>query len=509
MKTTHAAIMTLFLALLSCQGQKQPVEAEKIVLSDNAITLVAGEQKSVTATVLPEDAEDKTVTWTSADGNIATVSADGTVTAVAAGRTSVKAECGKVCAECTVTVSAKPVESVVVTPSTAEMIKGETLQLTARTMPEDAEETKITWGSEDESIAIVDATGKVSAVATGNTTIYAEAAGKRGECSIKVIVVNVETVTVSPATAKLLEGETAVLEATVLPENAEYELEWISSDEAVVTVEEGKITAVAAGTATVTALAGGKSGSCTVTVTRNAADPAIGDFFYEDGSYSSVLDPEKKVAGIVFWTGNASEDDPILASEHPECTKGLVVAMNDAGSTYWQSRFSVYNKTINEWARTAMPGYSPVLVEFRTSGKDYLNMKLGYNNTMVLEAFNEAGDNWDWQIEAVSAMNSFRSSVAAPENTSGWYIPSPKELSLLCSGEQEGNIYDIFNKKEVFEQINTKITEAGGTPISATYYWTSAETSAMQAVIVNMTIGSVDAVSKGYPERMLRPILAF
>lgn len=511
MKTAYAAITTLFLALgvISCQGQKQPIEAEEIVLSDKEITLVAGETKTITATVLPENAEDKTISWTSADESIATVSADGTVTAAAPGETSVKASCGNISAECKVTVSAKPVESVTVTPATADLIKGETVQLSAKVLPEDATDTKVTWSSADESIAIVDATGKVSAVAAGNTTIYAEASGKKGECKVNVRVIEVETVTVTPSTLKLLEGESSELTAEVLPENAEYELEWTSSDESVATVEDGKVTAIAAGTATISAIAGGITGTCTVTVTRNSAEPAIGDFLYEDGSWSSTLESDKKVVGIVFWAGNALEEDPILAEEHPDCKNGLAVAVTEAAPSFWQGRFSVYNKTIYDWAKTAMPDYSPVLVEFRASGTDYLNMKLGYSNTKVLEAFNEDGANWDWQVEVIGSMNDYKAANPAPESTSGWYIPSPKELSLLCSGEQEGNIYDIFNKKEILLQVNSRIAEAGGTQLEAIHHWTSAESSAMQAVFVNMNVGSVDAASKGYPERKLRLILAF
>ena len=147
-----------------------------------------------------------------------------------------------------------------------------------------------------------------------------------------------------------------------------------------------------------------------------------------------------------------------------------------------------------------------------------INLIMGYNNTKAIEAFNEDEANWDWNVDAIQYVLDYRESVAAPETSSGWYWPSPKELSLLCTGEYNGSINDIFNETDNLEVINGKLSAIGGTPLNNTtpsgtyesYYWSSAESSAyQQAIYVLMSNGSVGPQSKGYPQRSIRCVLAF
>ncbi len=81
-----------------------PIPAESIVISEPSLSLKEGETSTLTATVLPEDADDKTVTWTSSNELVATVSADGVVIAIAEGTAIITATCGDASADCTVTV---------------------------------------------------------------------------------------------------------------------------------------------------------------------------------------------------------------------------------------------------------------------------------------------------------------------------------------------------------------------------------------------------------------------
>ena len=85
----------------------KPVPAESVTLSATELTLDEGETATLTATVAPEDATDKTVVWTSSNEVVATVNARGEVTALAEGTAVIAATCGDVTADCTVTVLAK------------------------------------------------------------------------------------------------------------------------------------------------------------------------------------------------------------------------------------------------------------------------------------------------------------------------------------------------------------------------------------------------------------------
>lgn len=166
----------------------------------------------------------------------------------------------------TVTVS-----KVTVSPTNLTLNIGDTQRLELTILPEEAEDTKASWSSSNTQVVTISQDGIVTAVSEGNAVITVSAGGKSATCTITVMkdVIEVESVEVSPATLVFEEiGETYQLTANVIPADAtDAAIEWISSDEAVVTVtEEGLVTAMANGNATVTAVAGGKSAACEVTV---------------------------------------------------------------------------------------------------------------------------------------------------------------------------------------------------------------------------------------------------
>ena len=133
--------------------------------------------------------------------------------------------------------------------------------------------TTVTWSSSNPAVAAVDQKGKVTAVAPGEATITATANGdktKTATCAVTVKPdsVSAESVTLSETTLTLEIGDTETLTATVTPADTTDTVEWSSSDETVATVENGVVTAVGRGTATITATAGGASATCTVEVQR-------------------------------------------------------------------------------------------------------------------------------------------------------------------------------------------------------------------------------------------------
>ena len=157
-----------------------PVWAESVTVSPDIFTLEAGRSAKLSALVGPEKATDKSVSWKSGDKNIATVSENGEVFAHTPGgpvlitaTASGAKDDANVRASCSLTVTAPPVpvESVKISPEGAAIKVGESLQFTAKILPENADNKGVTWKSGDEKIATVDANGKVTAVAAGATAI--------------------------------------------------------------------------------------------------------------------------------------------------------------------------------------------------------------------------------------------------------------------------------------------------------------------------------------------------
>ena len=240
------------------------VSVTSISLDKTSLSLKVGETETITATVNPDNATYKSVVWGSSDVSVSTVS-DGKVTAKKSGTSIITAKSGSCIAECTVTVSVD-VESVTLDKTTLSLAVGETAQLTAMVKPDNATYKNVTWTSSDESVAKV-ADGKVTAVKTGKAAITAKCGGKTAECAITVTVPT-GSVTLDKTTLSLAVGETAQLVATVKPDNAtDKNVTWTSSDESVAKVADGKVTAVKAGKATITAKCGSKAAECVATVT--------------------------------------------------------------------------------------------------------------------------------------------------------------------------------------------------------------------------------------------------
>ena len=245
-----------------------------VTLDASALEVDEGFSFMLTATVNPDNATDKSVTWSSSDATVATVSQTGEVTGVKKGTATITVTTnnGGKTATCTVTVIAR-VASVSLDKNTLELAEGEFATLVATVLPENANEKSVTWSSSDEAVAKVDQTGKVTAVKKGTATITVTTTdgGKTASCTVTVIA-KVASVSLDKNEMELTEGESATLTATVLPENAnDKSVTWSSSDEAVATVDQtGKVTAVKKGTATITVTTndGGKTATCAVTVKR-------------------------------------------------------------------------------------------------------------------------------------------------------------------------------------------------------------------------------------------------
>ena len=250
------------------------IPVTKITLDKTTVSLVEGESTPLIATVTPDNATNKTVTWSSSNKAVAIVDANGKVTAVAAGEATITAKAGRITATCEVTVEKKviAVEGISLNRTSAALVEGETLTLVATVTPDNATDKTVTWSSSNAAVAAVDATGKVTAVTVGAATITAKAGEITATCVVTVEkkIIPVEGISLNRTSAALVEGETLTLVATVTPDNAtDKTVTWSSSNTAVATVDAaGKVTAVAVGTANITALTGDKTATCEVTVEK-------------------------------------------------------------------------------------------------------------------------------------------------------------------------------------------------------------------------------------------------
>ena len=239
-----------------------------LFLDFTELILTAGESATLTATIVPE--ENCTVEWSSSDNDVAVVDNQGKVTAVATGTAIITAKAGEKMATCEVIVQAIPVSGITLNYTTVELAVGETLRLVATVTPDNAADKTVTWSSSNASVVSVDENGNVTVLKYGRTvTITATAGDCTARCTVKVNkAIEVEGVALSQTIANLFVGETLTLIAAVTPDNATNKtITWATSNNSVAAVDSnGVITAIAEGTATITAKAGDKEAICVVTV---------------------------------------------------------------------------------------------------------------------------------------------------------------------------------------------------------------------------------------------------
>ena len=265
----------------TCTVTVHGVPVTSVVLNRATASLKIDETVSLSATVLPANAWDKSISWSSSDETIATVDENGTVTAVALGSATIKATaCSnpEAFGECTVSVVPTPVTDITLSHSAVALKVGETVKIEAAVSPAAATNKAIVWESRNPEIASVDEDGLVSALALGSTNLTATAAdgsGATATCAVNVILTPAESITINtPDRTSFKVGEVIQLSATVLPENASNKtVTWYSDNTSVATVDEnGSVTAQSVGTAVISAKSGTKEAVISLTVIPTPAE---------------------------------------------------------------------------------------------------------------------------------------------------------------------------------------------------------------------------------------------
>ncbi len=232
-----------------------------VTLNKSTLSLEVGGSETLVATVQPENATNKNVTWSSSDTSVATVDAEGKVSALKAGEATitVTTEDGGKSAACAVTVKEATISvtGVALNKSTLSLEVGGSETLVATVQPENATNKNVTWSSSDTSVATVDAEGKVSAIKVGEATITVttEDGGKSATCAVTVLA----NLAIDKSEVEVAIGKTATV--NILSGSGDYSVE---SNNA------GIATATLSGT--VVTITGITAGNTTVTIKDSATD---------------------------------------------------------------------------------------------------------------------------------------------------------------------------------------------------------------------------------------------
>lgn len=264
---------------------KKDIHVESVSVSPENVEIFKGESAQLTATVLPANADNKNVTWSSSKSSVASVNADGVVSGVGVGEAVITATTvdGSKTATCSITVKNPPVKvsSVTLSEHTLTLEYGVSHTLTATVLPANADDPTVVWSTSDASIATVSQSGVVTAKSKiGTAVITAKAQDDDtgtilDQCTVnvKAQIIHVTQLSISPYSMKLYVGQTKKITYTVSPSNADDKSVTFSAPKAsAVTVDqEGNVYGVKTGpsSVTVTTNDGGKSKTCAVTVTWN------------------------------------------------------------------------------------------------------------------------------------------------------------------------------------------------------------------------------------------------
>jgi len=235
-----------------------PVTSVRISQS-SPISIDIGNTFQLTAAVLPTNAYNKNVSWSSSNTAVATVDSTGLVMARSVGSASITVTTHEGNFDHSITVNAVsvPVSGISLLPASASVSLNRTVQLIATLSPPEATNKNVIWTSSNNAVATVDSAGLVTGRSIGTANIIARTAegGFTDHSTITVSNIPVTGVTIAPLSATMIIGTTSWLNATIHPLDAsDMRVNWASGDTAIATVDQtGLVTARAAGEATITA----------------------------------------------------------------------------------------------------------------------------------------------------------------------------------------------------------------------------------------------------------------
>ena len=370
-----------------------------IALESAERTLEHYDEVTLKASVIPENAYDRSVTWTSSNPDVVSVDENGKITALKISSTPVtitaKTNDQSFTAACAITVTPKRATGVQMSDADVALEQKKTFALTATVLPENADNCAVTWRSSDPSVATVNENGVVTAVSSeGVARIIATSVdgGFTAECVVTALHIRAMGIALNSTEFDMLNCDTFQLVAEMQPIGAEAKsMEWRSSDESVVTVSgDGLVTAHRAGSAVVTV---------TATDYEGRTHQAACEFSIAPVRATGVR-LSKELMGL-----RVGASDTLTATVEPD-------AANDKSVRWKSSDASIASVTSSGECSAAIRGLkagSVTITATTTDGGLTASCRVNVSEQLAVEivsnfAYNTVGNDIVWEIECGSAV---------------------------------------------------------------------------------------------------------
>ena len=330
MKSRYNIFIALLLSacsLFGCIEPEQEIPVSVRLNKEMISSLSVGASQTLVATVMPKGTE-VSLMWASDQEDVAIVDDQGKVTGVAPGTALISVAADEAVATCEVTVVAIKAEKISLEPKEIELEVDQEYELEVIFTPVEASASDLEWSVDKPSVATVDNKGKVTAKSAGTCVVIAKCnKGKlAAACHVTVvdkeeggedIIVEAESMELDPSSLDLVVGNERAIRTVFYPDNATVtDLEWATSNDAVVTVNDGKVKAIKEGNAFITATCndGKLSAKCEVTVSEASGEISITGvmLFAQDNAgdvqvgktlqLNAVYEPAGAVPNNVSWT---------------------------------------------------------------------------------------------------------------------------------------------------------------------------------------------------------------
>ncbi len=315
------------------------IPVNSISLNENSGTISVNETKKINTTIKPLNSSNKSVSYFSSDSSIATVDSSGLITGKKVGTAYITISAESKTASYKITViNAIKLNSIIISPSNIELTEGGTAKLSVIFNPVNASNKEVTWKSSNNSVVTVDSNGNLTGNSSGSATITAISTDNYYVASAKVTVNPIDKtlkgITFEKNELELDVGDTRELLVIFNPSSAENKkVTWSSSNSDIVSVEEGRITAIKPGKAQIKVVSdeGNFEAICKIIV---LSDPIESISFVKESqtiyvgnsiTLETVSIPEDTIINDPIWS--SSDETVAVVSED-----GVLTALQEGSS---------------------------------------------------------------------------------------------------------------------------------------------------------------------------------